>query len=256
MNNFSGRDGNSSGLAMQRWPTMFVALALLLVLGGSSSAQDASSTEPEVASVRPGINEEFLDPDLDVEEWIERFEIESRETYAARHEVIRAMRIAPGQRIADIGAGTGFYALAFAEASGDGGWVFALDIAPRFVEHLGMLIEDRRRTNITPVLSGEADIRLPPESVDVAFSSDVYHHIEYPERILRSILRALRPGGRMFVVDFERIPGESSEWILEHVRAGKETVRLEIEAAGFEFVGEQEIEGFRENYFLEFRKPK
>lgn len=235
---------------------MVFAVALLASGGASLWAQEAPVADRETASVRPGINEEFLDPALDVEEWISRFEIESRETYAARNEVIRAMQIAPGQRIADIGAGTGFYALAFADASGDDGWVFAVDIAPRFVEHLGTLIEERRRTKITPVLSGEADVRLPPESIDIAFSSDVYHHLEYPELTIRSILRALRPGGKMVVVDFERIPGESSEWILEHVRAGKETVRREIEAAGFEFVGEREIEGFSENYFLEFRKPE
>jgi hypothetical protein len=57
------------------------------------------------------------------------------------------------------------------------------------------------------------------------------------------------------VVDFERIEGKSRDWLLEHVRAGKETFRKEIEAAGFEFVEEPTIEGLEENYFLKFRKP-
>jgi hypothetical protein len=56
------------------------------------------------------------------------------------------------------------------------------------------------------------------------------------------------------VIDFERIHGESREWIVDHVRAGKEVFREEIEAAGFEFVDEKQIAGFRENYFLKFRK--
>ena len=57
------------------------------------------------------------------------------------------------------------------------------------------------------------------------------------------------------IVDFERIPGTTREWLLDHVRAGKEVFRAEIEAAGFTFVEEVEISGFEENYLLIFKKP-
>jgi predicted methyltransferase len=100
----------------------------------------------------------------------------------------------------------------------------------------------------------ETSATLPPESIDVAFVCDTYHHFEYPDQTMASIHRALAPGGRLLVVDFERIPGKSRKWILGHMRAGKEVFRAEIEAAGFVFVDEVAIPGFEENYLLEFRK--
>ena len=65
--------------------------------------------------------------------------------------------------------------------------------------------------------------------------------------------RALKPDGRLIVLDFERIPGQTREWLLDHVRAGKEVFQAEIEQAGFELVREVELEELSENYFLEFR---
>jgi len=106
-----------------------------------------------------------------------------------------------------------------------------------------------------PSLCSQTSIELPPNSVDRAFVCDVYHHFEYPQRSLASIYSALRPGGELIVVDFERIPGVSRDWLLDHVRAGKETFRAEIEAAGFEFVEEVEISKLEENYVLRFRRP-
>ena len=69
-----------------------------------------------------------------------------------------------------------------------------------------------------------------------------------------SIHDALADGGRVVLIDFERIPGISREWTLSHVRAGKQTFIDEVQGAGFELVGERKIAGFKENYFLEFRK--
>ncbi len=97
-------------------------------------------------------------------------------------------------------------------------------------------------------------MRLPPRSIDIAFICDVYHHFEYPAESLSTIHQAMVPGGRLIVVDFERIPGVSRPWILGHVRAGKEVFRAEIAAAGFEFVEEIEIPRLQENYFLVFKR--
>ena len=96
--------------------------------------------------------------------------------------------------------------------------------------------------------------RLPPDSVDLIFICDTYHHFEFPQRTMQSIHRALRAGGSLIVIDFQRIEGVSSEWTLNHVRAGKETVINEIEQSGFELVDAPEI--MQENYFLRFRKPQ
>ena len=84
---------------------------------------------------------------------------------------------------------------------------------------------------------------------------DTYHHFEYPHSTLASLHQAIRPGGSLVVIDFERIPGESRDWVLEHVRAGKDVFTREIEAAGFELVEQVAIEGLKENYVLRFRRP-
>ncbi len=205
-------------------------------------------------SVRPGVNERFLDPELNVESFIDRFEVESREIFSARDEVLEACGLKPSWRVADVGAGTGLYTRIFSEALGANGWVYAIDISPRFIQHVGEIVKRRRLQNVTTVLCAEDSINLPPASVDIAFVCDTYHHFEFPKSTMASIHRALRPGGRLIVIDFERIPGESREWLLGHIRAGKDVFRKEIESAGFELVEEVDLAGLKENYFLKFLK--
>jgi ubiquinone/menaquinone biosynthesis C-methylase UbiE len=218
-------------------------------------AEKSSTVAPRgQQSVRPGINDTFLDPQLNVGEWVERFEVESREVYAARHQIVAETEIRPGMRMADVGAGTGLFSRLFAEAVGSTGWVFAVDISPRFLEHIAAESQRVGIDNISPILAHPATVQLPPDSIDVAFLCDTYHHFEYPERTLRSIHRALHDRGALIVVDFERIPGVSREWILSHVRAGKETFTDEIRQAGFALIEQVDIDGFEENYFLRFEK--
>jgi len=225
---------------------------LLVSVGLTWAAIPPAAAEQDGKSVRPGINDRFLSPELDVDRWVETFEGESREVFSARHEVVEQCELRPGQRVADIGAGTGLYARLFAEATGEAGWVYAVEISTRFLEHINQ--ESTGKANITAVLGKEDSVQLPPSSIDLAFLCDTYHHFEYPKATLRSIHEALAPGGNLVVIDFERIPGESRGWTLDHVRAGKDVFRKEIEAAGFEFVEEKKIAGFQENYFLKFRK--
>lgn len=236
--------------------TRRIALTLACLIGSVASV----AAQPVIVeqSVRPNINEKYLDANLKVEDWIARFEIESREVFASREKVLDALDLRPDMAVADVGAGTGLYTTLLGQRltnsqTGPTGWVYAVDIAPRFVEHLGGLARKNHLENITPVLCAENSIRLPPQSVDLVFTCDVYHHFEYPSSTLKSIRSALRSSGRLVVIDFERIPGESSDWVLGHVRADKETVRREIEAAGFELVEEKTLEGLSENYFLIFR---
>ncbi|MFK8113055.1 MAG: class I SAM-dependent methyltransferase, partial [Rubripirellula sp.] len=109
--------------------------------------------------------------------------------------------------------------------------------------------------NITTVLCSDRSIHLPPNSLDLVFICDTYHHFEHPQSTLESIRRALKPGGQLVVIDFDRIPGESREFILGHVRAGKSVFKSEILEAGLHFVEEVEVPSFKENYLLRFRKP-
>ena len=226
-----------------------LALACLLPLHPAAQAGAAGE------SVNPGINEKFLAADLDPEEWAGIFEAESREPYAARDAVVAALGVEAGGAVADVGAGTGAYLHALAGAVGEGGRVFAVDLAPAFVARLRDRAAADGLSQVTPVLCSEKSVLLPAASCDLVFSSDVYHHFEFPAATLASIFSALRPGGRLAVLDFERVPGVSREWVLGHVRAGKETVRAEIEAAGFVFESEPDVPGLEENYLIVFRKP-
>jgi ubiquinone/menaquinone biosynthesis C-methylase UbiE len=234
----------------------YILIAVLVCGQSVAIGQDVSNgaigAGPPTAA--EGINSKFVDPELDVSEWIDRFEIESREVYAARHKILAACDIRPGMTIADIGAGTGLYSRMFATAVGDDGWVFAVDIAPRFLEHINRTARQDGIDTITAVLGSDRSIQLPPESIDLAFICDTYHHFESPSSTLASIHTALKPGGTMVVIDFERIPGKSREFIIGHVRAGKEVFQAEIVAAGFRFIEEIKLAELAENYLLRFRK--
>ena len=227
-----------------------VALGLIARTMGLKAEPPAGVNPP---SVNPGINANFLDPDLDVDRFVDTFETESREIYSARDAIVAAIGLKPGDRVADVGTGTGLFVRPLSESVGPDGWVFALDIAPKFLRRVAAIVDAGGLSNVTPVLCGEDSVSLPPDSVDVVFLCDVYHHFEYPTPSLASIRRSLRPGGRLILVDFERIEGVSRDWVLGHVRADKATFRKEIEAAGFTFVDEADVPGLSENYFLRFR---
>jgi ubiquinone/menaquinone biosynthesis C-methylase UbiE len=212
----------------------------------------ASSEEP---GARPGINERFESPDLDVDEFVEIFESESREVFARRHEIAKKLELGPGIAIADIGAGTGFFTELFAELVGAEGRVYAVEVSPGFLDHLRQRARDRGSGQIEVVEGGERSVGLEDGSIDVAFLCDTYHHLEYPQAILASLYRALRPGGRLVVVDFEKIEGTSQKWILEHVRVGKQGVSAEIVSAGFTMDRQMQVDGMTENYMLQFRRP-
>jgi uncharacterized protein (TIGR01244 family) len=221
---------------------------------GSADLQELETAETQ--SVKPGINDSYLDENLNVDEFVKRFEIESREIFVAREKILAACPLKKGMAVADIGAGTGLFSRMFSVNVGDEGWVYAVDIAPRFLEHINQQSDKYGLNNISPVLCTAKHSSLPPDSIDLVFICDTYHHFEYPRSTLTSIHRALKSDGTLIIVDFERIPGISRDWILDHVRAGKEIVQQEIESAGFELVEEKKIPGLEENYFLQFRKAE
>jgi predicted methyltransferase len=206
------------------------------------------------ASVKPGINADFVDPDLQVAEYTVRFEGESREVFVHRGRIAALTGIASGMHVADIGAGTGLFTLMFAPAVGETGLVYAVDISRPFIEHVRARATERGFSNVRPVLCSERSIDLPAASIDLAFVCDTYHHFEYPKSTLASIHRALRPGGQLVVVDFIRIPGQSRAWILDHVRAGQIEVAREIEDAGFRKVADEATPFLAENYMMRFVK--
>ncbi|MEM9175186.1 MAG: methyltransferase domain-containing protein [Myxococcota bacterium] len=214
------------------------------------------ATRPNRPENLPGdINEVFLDAEMDVGRFVERFEGESRAVYAQRFAIVDALDLAPGDVVADIGAGTGFFSFLFADAVGRTGRVQAVEISPRFLDHLRAESVARGLENLAVVEGTTDSVALPHGETDMAFICDVYHHFEAPMDSLASLHDAIRPGGQLVLIEFHRIEGVTNEFIFEHVRAGRDVFQAEIEAAGFRFEDEVELDGLDDNYILRFRRP-
>lgn len=225
---------------------------LACALGLGLCAPLPSRAAEAAKGAQPSLNREFSKPDLDVSQWVERFEREGREVYDQRERIVQAAGIEPGMVVADVGAGTGLFEPLFAKAVGPRGKVIAVDIAPKFLEHIRREADRLELRNIQTVLCTERSANLPEASVDLVFICDTYHHFEHPAATLASIHRALKPGGVLVLVEFRREPGKSSQWLLKHVRAGREVFTREIEAAGFEAIATEDF--LQQNYMARFRK--
>jgi ubiquinone/menaquinone biosynthesis C-methylase UbiE len=199
------------------------------------------------------INERYAEED-DPTHWIGRFEREGREVYDHRDEIIGALGLRPGQRIADVGAGTGLFTLPLAQAVGPEGKVYAVDVQSYFLDHIRQAAGDEGLDNVEVIRAQQDSARLPEASVQLVLMCDSYHHVERPAAYLASLRAAIEPGGRLVVVDYRAVEGVASKWMLEHVRATPRQFRAEIEGAGFRFV--KEHEGMlEENFFYEFERP-
>jgi ubiquinone/menaquinone biosynthesis C-methylase UbiE len=203
-------------------------------------------------SVKPGINDPFKNPDIN--KYLQTFEGESREIYTQRHKIVAVCGLRPGMTIADIGAGTGLFTRLFAEAVGPQGKVYAVDISDKFLEYIARTCREAGLRQVTTVRGTDISPNLPEHSIDLAFICDTYHHFEYPLRMMTAIHQALKPNGRVVLIDFHRIPGKSSEWVLGHVRAGQDVFEKEILSCGFKKVQEIKDLGLKENYCVVFEK--
>lgn len=248
---------NTNRRLLQGWSWGLLLLVAACATGESPVAANTVPAEIPEANVAAEINKSFkeLGPQSDLTPWVERFEVEGREIFDHRMAVLEALRIAPGADVADVGAGTGLFVPLFSRAVGSEGKVYAVDIVQPFLDRIDGRCKEESIANVTTVLCTDRSVSLPEASVDLVFLCDTYHHFEYPLNTLRTIHHALRPGGSFVVVDFDRIEGVSSEFILGHVRAGKEVFRSEIESQGF--VLEEEVSTpLQENYFLRFTRTE
>lgn len=225
----------------------FCLLGLGLVLagcGGGDKVVEAEPLEPQPYGIE----------ETNVEVWLDSLEVGSRELYAARDAVVAALALKPGERIADIGSGTGLYTVLFSPAVGTDGLVYAVDIEPRFLKVVNQRVDDLDIDNVLLVLSRQDDITLPPQSTDTVFIADSYHYFRDPQTILASIRRAIAPGGRLVIIDYNLSEAARNDPDKEHLRFGKDGLVEEVEAAGFELEREADVDGLTEFYFLIFRK--
>ena len=139
--------------------------------------------------------------------WLERDEREREERTDL---LLPELKLLPGLVVADIGAGTGYYARRMASLVGAKGMVYAVDVQPEMVAMLNDLAKRPGFSQIKPVLGAVDDVKLPTGMVDLAIMVDVYHELEFPQEVMTSIVRALKPGGRLVFVEYraedERVP--------------------------------------------------
>jgi ubiquinone/menaquinone biosynthesis C-methylase UbiE len=239
-----------------RLPRWLLPLTLALTLAPGLAFGQAARTAPAPKADPPSeINKPFAHPD--VKAFVKRFETEDREVFARRHEIIGALGLKPGMAVADVGAGTGAFTRLIAEKVGPKGKVYAVDVSREFLAHIQKESRKLGQSHVVTVQASQDSTGLAPGSIDLAFICDVYHHFEHPERSLASIRRALRPGGRLVVIDFDKVEGKSSEFVMKHIRATKDVFAAEIRGAGFEPMPTPEASRLKlkESFFLRFRRP-
>ena len=222
-----------------------LALALLNLFAFAAHAQ-RGQTE--------GINDNYKASDLNVKEWVERFEGEAREVFALRKEIAAALDLKAGDGVADVGAGTGLFIPLLANRVGPQGKVYAVDIAPAFIEHIAKRAKEDKLPQVAAVLSNEHSIELPANSVDMIFTSDAYHHFVHYQDMLASMHKALKPGGQLIVIDFDIEAKGTEPWIVEHVGATKAVFRRQIEAGGFVFSKDQTLPAMKASFMYRFTR--
>jgi len=132
-------------------------------------------------------------------DWLERPEREAEEKPDL---LLEALKLKPGDRVADIGAGTGYYSWRMANLVGDKGLVYAVDIQQEMLDLLARKMAERKITNVKGVLGTITDPKLPAHSVDLVLMVDVYHEFDHPFEMTQAICQALKPGGRVVFVEF------------------------------------------------------
>ena len=156
-------------------------------------------------------------------------------------ELIRAMGLQPGMTVADVGTGIGYMLPFLSRRVGAGGRVIAEDIFDDFLASAKQRAENQKLANVTFVKGTETDPKLPGAAVDIVLALDVYHHFDYPEKMLAAIHQSLKPGGKLVVVEYyKRQEAMPDGRALTHIRLDMPDVIKEIEANHFHLVAEQE----------------
>jgi ubiquinone/menaquinone biosynthesis C-methylase UbiE len=181
----------------------------------------------------------------DLAAYIAKMEDPARDAWQLPDAVLRALAVAPGQTVCDVGAGPGYFALRLARAGAN---VFAVEVEPRILE----VLRDRVRAAgapVTPVFGLPDDPLVPPASCDLVLVVDTFHHFPDGVAYLRRLARALKPGGRFVNIDFHKreLPVGPR---LEHKVAREEFLRT-AEAAGFRLVHEESFLPYQ--YFLQMQ---
>jgi len=234
--------------------TLIVAWCLLAALPALAQPEPAADNRYTIrAPSRDGIGKFYFGREISQvmghqgAAWLERT---AREVEERPDRVVEGMALAPDAEVADIGAGTGYFTLRIAEDVPTGR-VYAVDVQPEMLEVLRKRIERRAITNVTPVLGAEDDPKLASDSVDAVLLVDAYHEFAHPFEMMQGIRRALRPGGRVFLIEYR---GEDPRVPIKPLHKMTQAQAItELEAVGLRWVETLDI--LPSQHFMVFENP-
>ncbi len=239
----STRRPGDSPLWRRLWPLALACLYLLTIL------------HAEAAGTRRSPSRDFSGPRLKSSAWLSFLESGRRDVFANRDVIVAVLGLRPGMHVADVGAGSGAFMSRLVDRIGPSGHYYAIDIVPHFIRHIRDRAQILGYQNVTPVLGATTTATLPEASIDFAFICDTYVHMNAPDRMLASLYKAVKPGGEIILIDFDRQKAADVAWIRRNIRASKETYRHEFELAGFRFVREEAITSLKRNFVYRFSRP-
>lgn len=187
----------------------------------------------------------------DTYRWVEEFENTERDAQQKPDDVVRALNLSPGDVVADIGAGTGYFTRRFANAVGDSGIAYAVDLEPNMLQYVAERAQQDGQPNIVPVLATASSPMLAPDSVDLFFICNTIHHIGNRAAYYEILARDLRDGGRLAIVDFRK-DAELSQGPDKAMRLARSSLIDELTQAGFRLAEEHAF--LPVQYFLVFER--
>ena len=221
--------------------------------GGAVLAQTAPPAYRQASPSADGIGKFFMGREIARvmgwagASWLERREREREERTDL---LVPALELKPGMTVADIGAGTGYFTWRMAQAVAPGGQVYASDVQPEMIALLKRSMAERRIVNVVPLQAGVKDAGLKPASLDLALLVDVYHELEYPFEVIGHVVRALKPGARLVLVEYRA--EDAGVPIKELHKMSVDQVRREM--APHALVWEKRIDVLSWQHVLVFRK--
>ena len=235
------------------------ALIGLFLLSVSAHAQEPRNAQGDdlyryTRASQDGIGKIYMDREISrvmghqAAGWLERPDREDEERTDL---LIENLPIRPGDRVADIGAGTGYFSMPMAEVVGTTGTVYAVDIQPEMLAIIDERAERAGISHIETVLATDRDPRLARESIDMALFVDAYHEFEWPREVMSAVYANLVPGGKVVLIEYR---AEDRRIRIKPLhKMSEQQARVEMEAVGFEFV--QNSSFLPQQHFLVFEKP-
>lgn len=223
----------------RRIPVLFATIvAVLAFLAAPVSAQDAVHRDSQQ------MHRLHDDPKA----YIGALEDPKRDAYQKPHEVVHALGLKPGEVIADIGAGSGYFTFHLARHVGEKGKVYAVDVSPDMIRHINRRKREIKSNNVVSILADPDDPLLAEGSINRFFICDVWHHVDNPVKYLSLMKKMLKPGGEIVMIDFHKKELPFGPPL--QMKIAREDLIKQMEANGFRLAKEHSFLPYQ--YFLVF----